>query len=120
LSFIVTTKKIRFSTLMRQMVHSKSLTVNGEATTNGLCCHGIGGGGLEASKSLHDPTIACGLTAAGEALPPHFWLKTDATKENCVKISVDFVAQCHNVTGKFGHKEVKMHRAHLDQRREPG
>ena len=37
----------------------------------------ICGGGTQASKSSYSPTIICGSTAAGEALPPHFQLKTD-------------------------------------------
>jgi len=72
-------------------------------------CHGVSGGGTEASKSSYSPTIICGSTAAGEALPPHFQLKTDATEDHRVKISIDFIAQCHNINGKFGHNEKKMH-----------
>lgn len=70
--------------------------------------HGISRGS-EASKSSYSPTIICGSTAAGEALPPHFQLKTDASKDERVKICVDFIAQCHNVVGKFGRPEAKMH-----------
>jgi len=51
----------------------------------------------------------CGSTAAGEALPPHFQLKTDATEASQMKISVQFIASVHNVMGKFGHKEKKLH-----------
>jgi len=72
-------------------------------------CHGISGGGTSASKSSYSPTIICGSTAAGEALPPHFQLKTDAKADGRIKISAAFIASAHNISGMFGHSEVKMH-----------
>jgi hypothetical protein len=51
----------------------------------------ISGGATQASKSSYSPTIICGSNAAGEALPPHFQLKTTAQTDDGKKINVDFI-----------------------------
>jgi len=72
-------------------------------------CHGVNGSGTQANKSSHSPTTIMGLNADGEALPPHFQLKTAAKKDDREKINADFIMNCHNVYGTFGHGERKLH-----------
>jgi len=66
----------------------------------------IGGGGSQANKSGYSPTIICGSNAAGEALPPHFQLKTTAKTVSRERFNVGFLLHAQNANGKFGHNEV--------------
>jgi hypothetical protein len=50
----------------------------------------ISGGATQANKSSYSPTIICGSNAAGEAIPPHFQLKTSAQTGDGKRINVDF------------------------------
>ena len=67
----------------------------------------IRGGATQASKSSYSPTIICGSNAKGEALPPHFQLKTTAQSAEGQRINLDFVANCKSITGKFGFEEMR-------------
>ena len=44
-------------------------------------------------------------SAAGEAAPPHFQLKSEAAAEN-QKVSIDFIANSKGVRCKFGNEEA--------------
>ena len=68
----------------------------------------VAGGGTQASKTSYSPTIICGSNAAGEALPAHFQLKTSATESEREKLNIEFVGNCHDVWGQFGHTERKL------------
>jgi len=61
------------------------------------------GGSTAASKSGYSPTIICGSNALGEAIPPHFQLKTLAKSTARERFSVEFIARCKDVWGVFGH-----------------
>ena len=67
----------------------------------------VAGGGTEASKSSYSPTIICGSNAAGEAIPPHFQLKTAAKTSERERLNIDFIAGCHDIYGKFGFEEKR-------------
>ena len=67
----------------------------------------INGGATQASKSTYSPTIICGSNAAGEALPPHFQLKTSAQTAEAQRISIEFIGNCKAVYGKFGFSSVR-------------
>jgi len=66
--------------------------------------HDATGGSTAASKSSYSPTIICGSNAEGEAIPPHFQLKTLATSTGRERFSVEFIARCKDIWGVFGHK----------------
>jgi len=68
----------------------------------------MSGGATSSNKSDYSSTIICGSNAAGEALPPHFQLKSLAQQNNTQKISVDWFAHAHNVVGKFGHEDERV------------
>jgi len=70
-----------------------------------FCGVGMTGGSTAASKSGYGPTIICGSHAEGEAMPPHFQLKTLATSSKRERFSVEFIARCKDVWGTFGHKK---------------
>jgi len=72
-----------------------------------LVFYGVGmtGGSTAASKSGYSPTIICGSNAEGEAIPPHFQLKTLATSSKRERFSIEFIARCKDVWGTFGHKK---------------
>ena len=72
-----------------------------------FCSPELSSGVTAASKSTYCPTIICGSNAKGEALPPHFQLKTTATDVSREKISIEFIAGCHDVYGRFGHDKEK-------------
>jgi len=59
-------------------------------------------GSTAASKSGYSPTIICGSNALGEAIPPHFQLKTLAKSMAREHFSVEFIARCKDVWGVFG------------------
>ena len=59
-------------------------------------------GASHGNKSSYCPTIICGSNAAGEAIPPHFQLKTLAQTTSGQRLSLDFIANCKCVTGRFG------------------
>ena len=63
----------------------------------------ISGGSTAASKSSYTPTIICGSNAAGEAIPPHFQLKSTAQSSARSCFSIEFIARCKDVWGTFGH-----------------
>jgi len=63
------------------------------------------GGLTAASKSSYTLTIICGSNADGEALPPHFQLKSTAMASKRERFSVEFIARCKDVWGVFGHKK---------------
>jgi len=64
-------------------------------------------GAVAANKSGYSSTVICGSSAAGEAVPPHFQLKTLAQSDATKKISVDWFVHAANVYGKFGFEEVR-------------
>jgi len=64
--------------------------------------HDISGGANMANKTSYSSTIICGSNAAGEALPPHFQLKTLATTDDREKINIEFIGLCKDVRGRFG------------------
>ena len=68
----------------------------------------IPGGGTATNESGCSSTIICGSNAAGEALPPHFQLKTLAKHDSNQKISVDWFLHAANVVGKFGFDEPRV------------
>ena len=63
---------------------------------------GAKSGATQASKSSYSPTIICGSTAAGKALPPHFQLKSMAQTSSGQRFSVQFIGNCKCIKGKFG------------------
>jgi len=63
----------------------------------------VGGGGSSASKSSYSPTIICGSNAAGEALPPHFQLKSMAQTEDRERFNLEFLEHIKDLHGVFGH-----------------
>ena len=65
----------------------------------------IAGGSTAASKSSYTPTIICGSNADGEALPPHFQLKSTAQSTTRTRFSIEFVARCKDVWGTFAHNK---------------
>ena len=65
----------------------------------------MSGGSTAASKSGYSPTIVCGSNALGEAIPPHFQLKTLAKSTARERFSVEFIARCKDVWGVFGHNK---------------
>ena len=67
----------------------------------------IGGGGTQANKSSYSPTIICGSNSAGEALPPHFQLKSTAKTDARERFNMSFLQHAHNVNVQFGHPEKK-------------
>jgi len=68
--------------------------------------HDVSGGGTMANETSHSATIVCGSSAAGEAMPPHFQLKTLATSEDREKINIEFIGLCKDVRGRFGFPSV--------------
>jgi len=67
----------------------------------------VPGGGTAANKSGYSSTIICGSNAAGEALPPHFQLKSLAQQDSTQRISIDWFLHAVSVVGKFGFDEPK-------------
>ena len=67
---------------------------------------GIGGGGSQTNKAGYSPTIICGSNAAGEALPPHFQLKTTAKDVSRERFNIGFLLHAKNINAQFGHEEV--------------
>jgi len=67
----------------------------------------LSSGGTAANKSGYSSTIICGSNAAGEALPPHFQLKSLAQQDCTQRISVDWFLHAATVVGKFGFDEPK-------------
>ena len=63
----------------------------------------VGGGGSSASKSSYSPTIICGSNAAGEALPPHFQLKSLAQTDDRERFNLEFLEHTKDLYGVFGH-----------------
>lgn len=63
----------------------------------------ISGGSTAASKSSYTPRIICGSNADGEAIPPHFQLKSTAQSTANTRFSIEFIARCKDVWGTFGH-----------------
>jgi len=59
-------------------------------------------GAVAANKSGYSSTVICGSNAAGEALPPHFQLKTMSQSDSTQKLSVDWFVHAVDVRGKFG------------------
>jgi len=68
----------------------------------------ISGGSTAASKSSYTPTITCGSNADGEAMPPHFQLKSTATASQRERLSLEFIARCKDVWGTFGNNVRKL------------
>jgi len=68
----------------------------------------IGGGGTYANKSSYSPTIICGSNSAGEAIPPHFQLKTTAKTDSRERFNMSFLLHAHNVNVRFGHEERRL------------
>jgi len=62
-------------------------------------------GGSTASKSFYTPTTICGSNADGEAILPHFQLKSTAQASKWECFLIEFIAQCKDVWGAFGHKQ---------------
>jgi len=52
--------------------------------------------------------LSCGSNTAGEALPPHFQLKTLAQQNDTQKMSMDWFVHAHDVVGKFGFDEERV------------
>jgi hypothetical protein len=67
----------------------------------------IQGGATVANKSSYSPTIICSVNAKGEALPPHFQLKTMAKTDAGERFSINFIANVKKVQGKFGFTEER-------------
>jgi len=63
------------------------------------------GGSTAASKSGYTPTIICGSNAEGEAIPPHFQLKSTAQSNARTRFSIEFIARCKDMWGTFGHQQ---------------
>ena len=59
-------------------------------------------GATHGNKSSYCPTIICGSNSDGEALPPHFQLRTLAQTTTGQRLSVDFIGNCKSVQGQFG------------------
>jgi len=72
-----------------------------------FCAPDAGGGGTQANKSSHSPTVICGSNTKVEALPVHFQLKTSAKTQDRERFNVEFLAHAHNMPVQFGHDEVK-------------
>jgi len=62
----------------------------------------MSGGATAASKSSYTPTIICGSNTEGEAIPPHFQLKSVAQSQSRECFAVEFIAHCKDVWGRFG------------------
>ena len=66
----------------------------------------IAGSAIAASKSGYSATLICGSTAAGEALPPPFQLKSLASVDR-MQLDISHFENVSYVLGKFGHPEVR-------------
>jgi hypothetical protein len=69
---------------------------------------GISEGTTKSSKCGYSVTVICGSNAAGEPLPPHFQLKSEAQDEN-QRLNLHNLTHCKMVKGQFGHEEDKWH-----------
>jgi len=67
-----------------------------------FCNPDLPNGAVAANKSGYSSTVICGSNAAGEALPPHFQLRTLSQSDATQKISVDWFIHAVDVVGKFG------------------
>jgi len=67
----------------------------------------VAGGSTAASKTSYTPTIVCGSNADGEAIPPHFQLKSAAKTATRERFSMEFIANCKDVYGQFGNENRK-------------
>jgi len=65
-------------------------------------------GAVAANKSGYSSTVICGSNAAGEALPPHFQLKTLSQSDATEKMSVDWFIHACDVLGQFGMDQVQV------------
>jgi len=68
----------------------------------------VAGGSTSANKCGYKTTVICGSTAAGEPIPPHFQLKTDAKTNEGQRVSVEWFRYCPHIRGKFGHPQSKL------------
>ncbi len=68
----------------------------------------IAGGATQASKNSYSPTIICGANAKGEAVPPHFQLKSEAKTGDRQRIAIDVIMNCKSVNGQFGHPSTQI------------
>jgi len=59
-------------------------------------------GAVAANKSRYSSTVICGSSASGEAIPPHFQLKTLAKSDATTRISVNWFLHSASMVGKFG------------------
>ena len=66
------------------------------------------GGATVANKSAYSPTIICAVNALGEALPPHFQLKTQSKTDAGERFSIDFIANVKGIRGRFGFTEERV------------
>jgi len=64
---------------------------------------GMTGGATAASKSGYTPTIICRSNSEGEALPPHFQLRTTPKESQREQFDVEFLVRCKDIWGCFGH-----------------
>ena len=65
----------------------------------------VSGGATAVNKSGYSSTVICGSNAAGEPLPPHFQLKTQAKELANQRISVDWIVNTKDIMGQFGFNE---------------
>ena len=65
-------------------------------------------GATMASKTGYSMTIICGSTAAGDPLPPHFQLRSEAESSR-QKIDKAFIAATADVVGTFGYPTEHSH-----------
>jgi len=68
----------------------------------------VPGGSTSVNKCGYKTTVICGSTAAGEPIPPHFQLKTDAKTDEGQRVSVDWFRYCPQIRGQFGHPEHRL------------
>jgi len=62
----------------------------------------VAGGSTSANKCGYKTTVICGSTAAGEPIPPHFQLKTDAKTNEGQRVSVEWFRYCPQIEGSSG------------------
>jgi len=72
----------------------------------------ISKGAMAANTAGYSSMVICGSSTSGEALPPHFQLKTLAKSDATMRISVDWFAHLARAVGKFGHPMPKASSKH--------
>ncbi len=63
--------------------------------------------GTAQNKSSASSSLMCGSNAAGEAMPMHIMVLSDAKEEANYAVNASWIVNLPHVTGRFGHDEQK-------------